>query len=158
MTFSVQFLLFSCSFGAKISPNKNAFPVGCIPAARRPYAGVCFRGGVCSKGGLLRGVCSRGFCSGGSDPGGSAPGEGDVCSRGVSQHALRQTPLWTEWMTDSCKNITLATTSLRPVILNFSPKLKGWYPSPSGKSWIGHCNCNDDSVAIRRESINMAST
>ena len=25
-------------------------------------------------------------------------------------------PLWTEWMTDTCKNITLATTSLRPVI------------------------------------------
>ena len=26
-------------------------------------------------------------------------------------------PLWTEWMTDTCKNITLATTSLRPVII-----------------------------------------
>ena len=56
----------------------------------------------------------------------SAPGGSDprgVCSLGgwgvVSQHALRQTPPpWTEWMTDRCNNITLATTSLRPVIIN----------------------------------------
>ena len=26
-------------------------------------------------------------------------------------------PLWKEWMTDRCRNITLATTSLRPVII-----------------------------------------
>ena len=26
-------------------------------------------------------------------------------------------PLWTEWMTDRCKNITLAKTSFRPVII-----------------------------------------
>ena len=35
-------------------------------------------------------------------------------------------PLWTEWMTDTCKNITLATTSLRPVkicLLNVSDKI-----------------------------------
>ena len=42
---------------------------------------------------------------------------GGVCSRGVvSQHAMRQTfPV--NRMTDRCKNITLATTSLRPVIM-----------------------------------------
>ena len=40
----------------------------------------------------------------------SAPGWGVV-----SQHALRQTPPVNR-MTDRCKNITLATTSLRPVI------------------------------------------
>ena len=27
-----------------------------------------------------------------------------------------ETPLWTEWMTDACENITLAKTSFRPVI------------------------------------------
>ena len=34
----------------------------------------------------------------------------------VSQHALRQTPP-VKRMTDRCKNITLATTSLRPVVM-----------------------------------------
>ena len=73
--------------------------------------GVC-PGGVSGPGG---GVCSGGRClvGGGSGLGGSGPGRGCV----VSQHALRQTPpLWTEWMTDRCENMTLATTSLRPVI------------------------------------------
>ena len=44
-------------------------------------------------------------------PGGGCllPGRGEV-----SQHALRQTPPVNR-MTDRCKNITLATTSLRPV-------------------------------------------
>ena len=41
--------------------------------------------------------------------GGSAPGGGVV-----SQHVMRQTPP-VHRMTDRCKNITLATTSLRPV-------------------------------------------
>ena len=93
--------------------------------------GVCFWGG-----GLLLGVCSRGV--GVSALGGvvcslgvSAPGRvcsggclllGGVCSQGVllpgvvSQHALRQTPS-VDRITDTSKNITLATTSLRPVIM-----------------------------------------
>ena len=64
-------------------------------------------GGVCFWGCLLLGGCV------------SAPGA--VCSRGclfqlvASQHALRQTPPL-DWITDTSKNITLATTSLRPVI------------------------------------------
>ena len=77
-------------------PNgkQECIPVGCVPAARRPYAGVCFPGG---------GVWSRGE---GLVPGGGYP----------SMHWGRPPPpLWTEWMTDRCKNITLATTSLRPV-------------------------------------------
>ena len=32
-----------------------------------------------------------------------------------ARHAGIPTPLWTEWMTDRCKNITLAKTSFRPV-------------------------------------------
>ena len=138
----------------KRNSKQECIPVGCVLAAHWPYARVCFRGGVCSGGCLLRGVCLLpgavypwGVCLllGGLLPGGvSAPGgcllPGGVCAprgsapewgvsalggmsapRGsalggrVSQHALRQTPpLWTEWQT-GVKNITLATTSLRPV-------------------------------------------
>ena len=83
--------------------------------------GVC-SGGVSALGGcLLGGVCSGGVSAlGGSALGGLFWGGllgGGVCSRGggvVSQHALRQTPPVNR-MTDRCKNITLATTSLRPV-------------------------------------------
>ena len=75
-------------------------------------------GGVCSSGGgclLLGGVWSWGV---------SGPG-GCVCSGGgvVSHHALRQTPPVNR-MTNRCKNITLATTSLRPVktIVGIAPQ------------------------------------
>ena len=69
--------------------------------------GVCSGGGVCSSGGVcsVGGVCSEGSLLWGvSAPGGV-----------VSQHALRRTPPPVKRMTDRCKNITLATTSLRPV-------------------------------------------
>ena len=46
--------------------RQECIPVGCVPAARRSYAGVCFPGGVCSGGG----VWSGGVCG----PGGSGPG------------------------------------------------------------------------------------
>ena len=62
---------------------------------------------------LLQGVSAPGsVCSQGSAPGGLLPGSV------VSQHALRQTPHPppVNRMTDRCKNITLATTSLWPVI------------------------------------------
>ena len=100
--------------------QQECIPVGCVPAARRPYAGVCFPGGgwgccVC----LVPGGCLPGpgvsAWSGGCllGPGGSAWSGGPGWSRGVclvwggvclvrgglaSQHALRQTPspLWTD--------------------------------------------------------------
>ena len=56
---------------------------------------------------------------GGLVPAGGGSGPGGFCSHrgllweGVSQHALRQTPPVNR-MTYRCKNITLATTSLRP--------------------------------------------
>ena len=53
--------------------------------------GVACSWGVCSQGGLLLGGV-------------------------VSQHALRQTTPPVNRMTDRCRSITLATTSLRPVI------------------------------------------
>ena len=64
--------------------------------------------GVSASGGCLLprgGVCFQGV---------SAPGGGECLLWGVSQHALRQTPPVNR-MTDTSKNITLATTSLRPV-------------------------------------------
>ena len=92
--------------------------------------GVCFGGVVSAPGGMsVRGsVCSWGVCLGGSLlPGGVC--SGGICSQGVStllwggvvsQHALRQTPHPpVNRMTDRCKNITLATTSLRPVISTY---------------------------------------
>ena len=53
--------------------QQECIPVGCIPSTT---VAACSLGG-CSQGGLL--------------PGGSAPGGGVV-----AQHALRQTPLWTD--------------------------------------------------------------
>ena len=65
--------------------KQECIPVGCVPAARRLYAGVCFPGGgVCSRGGVCLGgsaprgrgcLLPGGICSGGPAPGG-------VCSRG----------------------------------------------------------------------------
>ena len=76
----------------KLQPE--CIPVGCVPAARWPYAAVCFPGGcawsgrVSALGGvpgpggrwLVQGVCSRGLCSwGGLLPGGCAWSKG-VCA------------------------------------------------------------------------------
>ena len=85
--------------------------------------------GSASGGGLLPGggVCQRGCVPEGDVPegrgmcqtGGSGPG-GMGCV--VSQHALRQTPPTVNRMTTkSSKNITLATTSLRPVKKMYQP-------------------------------------
>ena len=81
---------------------------------------ACFPG----RGGLVWG-------EGGSGPGGSGPGEVPPCRgegfslvrggvppcRGVSLHGDPPTPPVNR-ITDTCKNITLATTSLRPVKIN----------------------------------------
>ena len=56
-------------------------------------------GGAWSGGGLVRGV---------PGPGGCLPGPGGEV---VSQHALRQTPLWTEFLTHASENISLPQTS-----------------------------------------------
>ena len=122
--------------------KQECIPVGCVPAARRPYAGVCFPGEVCSVGCLVggrvsapggsaprRGVCllqggvwSRGGCLLG---GVSAPRGGSVCSRGVSapgggvsQHALRQTPSppVDRILDTHLWKYYLGPTSLRPVM------------------------------------------
>ena len=93
-------------------PGGVLSPVGVLS----PEACTWFWGMSGSKGCLLWGVSALGV---------SAPRRvsalGGVCSWGgclllgvVSQHALRQTPPVNR-MTDRCKNIALATTSLWPV-------------------------------------------
>ena len=73
--------------------------------------------GVCSRWG---GVCSRGICS--PQGGGvSAPGE-CVCSQGGIPACTEADPLPpVNRMTDTSKNITLPTTSLRPVKIGGLP-------------------------------------
>ena len=77
----------------KIECEQECIPVGCVPAAYWPYAGVCFSGSVCSRVGWV-----------------SAPGGGGIpaCTDADPPPVNR--------ITDTSKNITLATTSLRPVI------------------------------------------
>ena len=97
---------------------QECIPVGCVPADRRPYAGVCFRGGVSMLG--------EGFSMPGgspwwgvSGPGGFSMPGGWVLSGGSSPcpggFYLPDPPV--NRMTDRCKNITLAKTSFRPVIM-----------------------------------------
>ena len=157
--------------------QQECIPVGCVPAARRPYAGVCLPGGVSIPGGWfsipggwfsipggvfsirwggspsggvsirgalhlgglsIRGVLHLGGLSipggvfsirwGGSPSGGSpsrgggSPSGGVLHPGGLSIPGGYGTPACTEadtlppcGQTHTCKNITLATTSLRPV-------------------------------------------
>ena len=92
--------MFSLTYASKDSHKQECIPVGCVPAARRPYAGVCFPGGcllwgcVSAPGGLLWGCLLRGGLPGPGGcllrgergvcllQGGGALG-GNVCSRGV---------------------------------------------------------------------------
>ena len=130
--------------------KQECIPVGCVPAARRPYAGVCFpegwwgvcvsgRGGVCLVwgvvclvwvGGVVCLVWVGGWCAW-SGGGWCAWSGGVVClvQGGVcawSREGSASVPCGippppdqahppVNRMTNRCKNITLATTSLRPV-------------------------------------------
>ena len=83
---------------------QDCIPVGCVPPACWPYLPACTAhggGGVAWSWGCL--VPGRGVPDLRSRGGG-------VCSRGYpSMHWGRTPPpLWTEWLTDRCKNITFA--------------------------------------------------
>ena len=82
--------------------------------------GVSALGGVCSRGGLFPGGLIRGCVSarGVSASGGMSAPRG-VCAAG----GLPQTCPPVNRMTNRCKNITLATTSLRPVTKSISVKM-----------------------------------
>ena len=109
---------------SEFSFKQECIPVGCVPAARRPYAGVCFPGGCLVWGGGVvpgPGGCawSGGGVSGLGGWGGVWSGGVGVPGPGVCLSALwdtTTTPPPVNRMTNRCKNITLATTSLRPVI------------------------------------------
>ena len=90
-------------------------PGGCLLLGGVCSRGICFQevsglGGVCLGGLLLGGVWSGDVCSGG------CLDQGGVCSGGYILACTEADPLPMNRMTDRCKNITLATTSLRPVI------------------------------------------
>ena len=89
--------------------KQECIPVGCLPAAHWLYAAVCFPGWGLSA--------SRGG-GGVSLPGGSSLPRGSPCPGGPPYPGgspCPETPPVNR-ITDTCKNITLATTSLRPVI------------------------------------------
>ena len=102
--------------------KQECIPVGCVPAAHWPYPGVSFLGGGCT----CPGCACQGVWSGGCGPGGcTCPGvvpaggarQGGACWGVPARGGLPQTcPPPVNRMTDMCKNITLATTSLRSVM------------------------------------------
>ena len=69
--------------------KQECIPVGCVPAARGPYAGVCFRGGVLHPGGgsPAGGVLHLG--------GGGAPSGGGYGIPACTE-ADTLPPLWTD--------------------------------------------------------------
>ena len=82
--------------------------------------GVPGLGAVAGLGGVAGlGVPGPGGCV--ACPGGGVAGPGGV----LSQHALRQTPPVNRMIDRQFKNITLATTSLRPVITKEITTCKG---------------------------------
>ena len=81
---------------------RGCLPRGCLPRGCLP--GGCLPGGVCPRGCLPRG------CLPGGGVADASPGpEAD-------------TSLWTEWLTDRCKNITFPQLRLRAVINIFYPQ------------------------------------
>ena len=116
----------------KINSKQECIPVGCVPAARWPYAGVCFPGvgcllwgGVCSGGLLWGGLLWGGLLWGGSAPRGGVWSQGGLLP-GVSAPEGYPSMHWGRHpscgQTRACKNITLATTSLRPVTNSYDQK------------------------------------
>ena len=88
---------------------------GCLPGG----GGACLEGGCVPGGGVPAwrgGACLEGGClPGGGVPawrGGCLPGGGVPAWRGGTWH-----PPPVDRITDACKNITLAKTSFRPVII-----------------------------------------
>ena len=103
--------------------KQECIQVGCVPAERWKYSGVCCSGGSGPGGTSLvwGGVWSQGgVWSRGVPPwsGGGVWSQGSACL--VPRGGWSGTPPVNR-MTHTCKNITLAKTSFRPVIKNSYP-------------------------------------
>ena len=80
------------------------------------WGGLVPGGLVLERSGPRVGVWPRGvWPQGVSGPGGSGP-KGVLVPGGIPSCTEADPPLWTEFLTHACENITLATTKLRPVI------------------------------------------
>ena len=133
-----------CLLRGGVCSRGDVYSGGVCSQGLSAWGGVCSQGGVCSggvstPGCLLWGVSAPGECllpgrcllpGGVSAPGGclllgGICSQGGVCSGGVSaprgwypsMHWGRHPPPVNR-MTNRCKNITLATTSLRPVTIS----------------------------------------
>ena len=108
---------------------------GLLPGGGCLLWGCLLWGGVCSRGCLLQGVSVLGLCL---LPGGVC--SGGVCSQGgcgIPACTEADTPLVNR-MTNRCKNITLATTSLRPVFnIFYAREIQTMlaFKDVSGKFW-----------------------
>ena len=84
-----------------------------VPGRGVSAQGVCLSRGVCVC--LPRGdVCPGGVCPGGCLPGGC------VCLGGCLPGGCTPPPLWTEFLTHACENITFPKLRLRAAIKNYS--------------------------------------
>ena len=104
------------------SASQGGFSIGgVLHWGGSPSGGVLhLGGGVLHLGGFsIRGGSPSRGGRGHSPSGGVSPSRGGM----ASQHALRQTPS-PRGQTHTCKNITLATTSLRPVKITLEQQLR----------------------------------
>ena len=114
--------------------EQECIPVGCVPAAHWLYAGVCFWGVSAPGGGGVGGVSApRRVSAWGCLLLGGLPGGSLLWGGVVSQHALRQTPPVNR-MTDTSKNITLATTSVMKSSIGSSGRVGG--PTNMKSMWM----------------------
>ena len=104
-----------CVLSAAVATGGSAR--GCVCPGEGCQPGRVSARGVSAKGCLCQGVSTRGCL-----PGECLPGGGVV----YPVHAgIHTTPLWTEWLTDRCKNITFPQLRLRTV------KIATWSRSTS---------------------------
>ena len=94
-----------CTFLGGLYLSRGGIPAGgCTCPGGVPSQGVCLPGGVPARGCTCPGgVPAQGVCL----PRVYLPGE-CTCPGGVYLPMYSPLPLWTEWLTDRCKNITFA--------------------------------------------------
>ena len=85
-----------------LSSGNVCLPGGCLPRGSAEWGCVSAWGGVCLPGGSAHGGCLPGVCV------------------YPSMHWGRHSPLWTEWLTDRCKNIAFLQLRLRMVIIGIT--------------------------------------